>query len=150
MLIIPRSRPHPTAMMLAVMAGSAISQAEGAERFQKLTEPQIVETLAGKQFTDKVHSREVFEHDGALRNYGLGHERSGTWRVEHGQLCLIFPAEKAFDCYEVWMEGKTLELRHDAEDLNPITGIVENRTDPPKAAMKKGRTRGRCNGEEHE
>jgi hypothetical protein len=124
-------------MMFVVVAGSAISQAEGAERFQKLTGTQIMEALAGKQFTDEVHSREVFERDGVLRNYGMGLERAGSWRIEHGRLCLTFPAEKAFDCYEVWMEGKTLELRHDAEDPGPIMGTVEDRADPPRAAMEK-------------
>jgi hypothetical protein len=89
------------------------------------------------QFTDEVHWREVYERNGALRNYQMGRERAGKWHVENGRLCRAFPSENAGDCFDVWKDGNTLEMRRDAEDRNPIVGIVEKPTARPTTAMKK-------------
>jgi hypothetical protein len=61
----------------------------------------------------------------------------GKWHVENGRLCLAFAGENAGDCFDVWKDGTTLEMRRDAEDRHPIVGIVQTPTDPPTTAMKR-------------
>jgi hypothetical protein len=98
---------------------------------------QIAGLLAGMQFTDDVHWREVYERNGELRNYQMGHQQAGKWHVENDRLCRAFPSENAAECFDVWKDGNTLEMRRDVEDRHPIMGIVENPTDPSTAAMNK-------------
>jgi hypothetical protein len=58
----------------------------------------------------------------------------GKWHVENGRLCLAFAGENAGDCFDVWKDGNTLEMRRDAEDRHRI---VQTPTDPPTTAMKR-------------
>ena len=47
----------------------------------------------------------------------------GKWRVEKDQLCIEFDKDPPAKCYEVWMSGKTVELRR--EGLMPLQGVIE-------------------------
>jgi hypothetical protein len=49
-------------------------------------------------------------------------------------VCLAFAGENAGDCFDVWKDGNTLEMRRDAEDRHPI---VQTPTDPPTITMKR-------------
>jgi hypothetical protein len=132
-----RHRAHPALLTLSIAFGMASLDAQAAETFRKLSGHQIVEALAGMQFGDEAHWREVYERNGALRNYRMGRERLGKWHVDNGRLCLAFPSENTGDCFDVWIDGKTIEMRRDAEDRHPIMGIVETPSDPSAAAMTK-------------
>jgi hypothetical protein len=128
---------RPTLLMPSIALGMASLDAQAAESFRKPTGEQIAGVLAGMQFADEAHWREVYESNGALRNYAKGREHAGKWHVENGRLCLAFASESAGDCFDVWRNGNTLEMRRDAEDRHPIVGIVEKPTDPPTTAMKE-------------
>jgi|tagenome__1003787_1003787.scaffolds.fasta_scaffold19337935_2 hypothetical protein len=44
--------------------------------------------LVGKQLTDEVHYRFVYDRDGSLRSYSMGVKKGGKWTVQKDELCL--------------------------------------------------------------
>jgi hypothetical protein len=82
-----------------------------AEKFQKLTGPQIRAKFTGMEMTDNVHWRDVYGRDGVLRSYSMGVTRTGRWRVEDNELCIDLETQSDSGCYEVWATGDSVELR---------------------------------------
>ena len=93
------------------------------EKFQKLTAGQIRAKLAGMELTDNVHWRDLYQRDGTVMSTSMGRKRTGKWRVESNQLCIEFEKEPVPKCYDVWLFGKQVELRH--EGLLPLQGVLE-------------------------
>ena len=109
------------AVLYAVaLAGDAQAQ----EKLQKLSGEQIRAKIAGMELTDEVHWRETYERGGTVTSNSMGRKRSGKWRVEKHQLCIEFEKDPAAKCYEVWMAGKNVELRH--EGLMPLQGVLQS------------------------
>jgi hypothetical protein len=52
-----------------------------AENLQKLTGAQIRARFPGRELTDEVHWREVYDRDGTLRNYAMGSKKVGKWSI---------------------------------------------------------------------
>jgi hypothetical protein len=115
-----------TIAMLAVFALE--SSAEAEQKFQKLTGPQIQTKFSGMELTDESHWGEVFERNGTLGIYSMGHKSMGRWRVQKDQLCLDHGKEPGGGCYEVWVSGKNIELRNQASSL-PLEGVLQKPTD---------------------
>lgn len=110
-----------------------ITTAASAGDLRRLSGVQISSRLAGMQFSDQVHWREVYEKGGALRNYEMGASRVGKWRVRSDELCMDLGKEGE-NCLQVWADGKRVVMRRDAEDNYPIEGTLEKPTDQPKPA----------------
>jgi hypothetical protein len=106
---------------LAVATLGANAAAE--EKFQKLTGGQIRGQLGGMELTDNVHWRDLYKRNGTVMSTSMGRKRTGKWRVEKDQLCIEFEKEPIPKCYDVWLSGKTVELRR--EGLLPLQGTLE-------------------------
>ena len=59
-----------------------------AEKFQKLSGPQIRAKFTGMEMTDNVHFADVFGANGMLKTYSMGRKKDGKWRVEKDELCV--------------------------------------------------------------
>src|SRR5262249_57539516 len=107
---------------LAVVTGTMLcalafaGRAPAAEQFQKLSGAQVRAKLAGMEFSDGVHWRDVFERNGVLTGYSMGRKSVGKWSVHKDQLCLDRGQEPGSGCYDVWLSGNKVELR-------PVSGL---------------------------
>jgi hypothetical protein len=127
------TRIAPSLLVLALSSPTL-----AAERFHKLAGPQIATTIAGMQFTDEVHWREVYETDGTLRSYAMGRVHRGTWRVRGSEMCIDFGNDGDKNCFEVWLRDNEVVMQRDAEDNDPIQGFLEKPGDTASAVA--GRT----------
>ncbi len=99
-------------MALAFSAGGVANldaDYAAAASARALKGAQIRKAFAGKQLTDEVHYRFVYESDGTLRSYSMGVKQVGKWRVESDELCLMFE-ESENGCYRVSQYGSRFEL----------------------------------------
>src|SRR5438094_793718 len=110
-------------MIVFASAGAILSGAAAAEKFQKLSGSQIRAKLVGMEITDEVHWGDVFEHNGTLTTYSMGHKTVGKWRVDKDELCEDRGKEFR-GCYEVWMSGKKVELRLKGSEI-PLEGVLQ-------------------------
>jgi len=97
---------------LAAGVGSLVAFHAGfaaAKGMRALTGAQIRAGFTGKQLTDEVHYRLVYDPDGTLRSYSMGVKKIGKWRVEKGELCLEL-GETDDGCYRVTVSGERIEL----------------------------------------
>jgi hypothetical protein len=118
-----------SAWLLALLP--LIATAASAGDLRRLSGLQISSRLAGMQFSDQVHWREVYEKSGALRNYEMGTSRVGKWRVQSDELCIDL-GKDGENCLQVWADRNRIVMRRDAEDNYPIEGTLEKPTDPAK------------------
>jgi hypothetical protein len=95
------------AATLGFLASSVENDA--AEKFQKLSGPQIRARFTGMEMTDNVHFADVFGSNGNLRTYSMGHKKDGKWRVDKDELCVDRGKDDA-GCYQVWMFGNNVEF----------------------------------------
>ncbi len=112
-----------TAVTAATVLAALASGAAAEEKLQKLSTGQIRAKMAGMELTDGVHWRELYGRGGTVTSDSMGRKRTGKWRVEKDQLCIEFDKDPPAKCYEVWMSGKTVELRR--EGLMPLQGVIE-------------------------
>jgi hypothetical protein len=111
-------------LMLCAFTVSAVVCAE--ENFKRLTGQQIRAKFTGMELTDESHWGNVFERDGTLRLFSMGHKSVGKWRIQKDQLCLDRGNEPGGGCFEVWISGKKVELRN---DYPPLEGVLQKPTD---------------------
>jgi hypothetical protein len=97
--------------------------AEAADRFQRLTGPQIRAKFSGMEMTDEVHWGDVYAANGTLTSYSMGRKTVGKWRVQSNELCLDRGDDDS-GCYAVWMAGKKVELRRVGSQL-PLDGVLQ-------------------------
>jgi len=57
----------------------------------------------------------------------MGHKSAGKWRVRKDQLCLDTGEAPGGGCYEVWISGKSVELRNRDSGL-PLEGALQKPT----------------------
>ena len=107
-----------TAATAATVVAALASGATAEEKLQKLSAGQIRAKIVGMELTDEVHWRELYGRGGTVTSDSMGRKRTGKWRVEKDQL-----KDPPAKCYEVWMSGKKVELRH--EGLMPLQGVIE-------------------------
>ena len=112
-----------TAVTAATVVAALASGAAAEEKLQKLSAGQIRAKMAGMELTDGVHWRELYGRGGTVTSDSMGRKRTGKWSVEKDQLCIEFDKDPPAKCYEVWMSGKTVELRR--EGLMPLQGVIE-------------------------
>jgi hypothetical protein len=94
-----------------------------AENSQRLSGSQIGAKFAGRQLTDEVHFRDVYERDGTLRSYSMGTKKVGKWAVEKDVLCLYL-GETDDGCYEVSVSGERIEMKPTGVGLS-IDGVLQ-------------------------
>ncbi len=113
------------AVAILGLVGFLASDAVAAEKFQKLTGPQIRAKVAGMEITDalEAHWRDVYERSGTLTSYSMGSKKIGKWRVQKDQLCLDLK-EAAAGCYDVWVSGKDVELRPEGSNSG-LDGVLQ-------------------------
>jgi hypothetical protein len=118
-------------MGLAFMFAGILAIAPGApaaENFQRLTGAQIQARFAGMELTDEVHWGDLYQRSGVLITNEMGHKTTGRWRVERDLLCLDRGRELGSGCFEVWLEGKNVQLRNKESSL-PLEGVLEKPKD---------------------
>jgi hypothetical protein len=102
------------------------ASAEAAEKFQKLSGPQIRAKLAGMEITDEAHWADVFAANGTLISYSMGRKSTGKWSSQRDELCI----ERGSDdggCYQVWLSGRKVELRREGSSL-PLEGVLQKQS----------------------
>ena len=99
---------------------------EAAEKFQKLSGPQIRAKLAGMEITDEAHWADVFAANGALTSYSMGRKSTGKWHVQKDTLC-IDRGQDDGGCYQVWLSGMKVELRREGSTL-PLEGVLQKQS----------------------
>ena len=116
-------------MLVAAGLGSILFSVSpiAAENQRKLSGSQIRERFTGKQLTDEVHFRDVYDRDGALRSYSDGKMKAGKWTIEKDEICVYFK-EPDDGCYEVWLSGERIEMKPSGLGLS-IEGILQAPTD---------------------
>jgi hypothetical protein len=116
-------------MLVAAALGSILFSVSpiAAENSRKLSGNQIRERFTGKQLTDEVHFRDVYDRDGTLRSYSDGKMTVGKWTIEKDALCLYFK-EPDDGCYEVRLSGDRIEMKPSGLGLS-IEGILQAPTD---------------------
>ena len=123
-------KPLPT-FIVPVLALTIAAQAMAAagekpvSSLQRIRGNEIGPLLAGREFTDEVHSAFVFEKGGVLRSFAFGRSGAGTWRVSGQDLCLVRDGDGEH-CFEVWVAGSRMELRR--EPAEPEEGILRQPT----------------------
>jgi hypothetical protein len=105
-------------MIIVAVSTSVVAQ----EKFRKLSGSQIRAKVAGMEITDDVHWADVYAANGTLTTYAMGRKTSGTWRVQKDEVCVDRGKDDA-DCYQVWLSGKKVELRHEGARL-PLEGVL--------------------------
>ena len=107
-----------------IVASIAVEvSAVAAENPQKLSGIQIRAKFAGKQLTDEVHWRYVYDRDGTLRSYSMGTKKVGKWAVEKDELCLYLK-EPDDGCYEVSLAGDRIEMKPSGLGLT-LEGVLQ-------------------------
>lgn len=94
-----------------------------AKGMQTLTGEQIRSRFTGKQLTDEVHYRFVYDQDGTLRSYSMGVKKIGKWRVANDELCVDL-GETDDGCYRVTLNGRRIELMPTGLG-GPLDGILQ-------------------------
>jgi hypothetical protein len=126
---MPTTTKQITAATIAMLATIALdASAQGEQKFQKLNGAQIRAKFSGMQLTDESHWGDIFERNGTLATYSMGHKSIGKWRVQKDQLCLDRGKEPGGGCYEVWLSGAKVELRNGAANM-PLEGVLQKPTD---------------------
>lgn len=116
-----------SALLILLLSTTIAVAAVGGLR--RLSGEQISKSLAGMQFSDQVHWREVYERNGTLRNYEMGASRTGKWRVRGDELCIDLRQDGDDNCLQVWADGNRIVMRRDADDKYPTEGTLEKPTD---------------------
>src|SRR5437588_4850939 len=115
-------------IVAATVASIAVEiSALGAENSQKLSGSQIRAKFAGKQLTDEVHWRYVYDRDGTLRSYSMGTKKIGRWAVEKDELCLYLK-EPDDGCFELSLSGKRIEMKPSGLGLT-LEGVLQTPAD---------------------
>ena len=100
-----------------------VPSVEAAQKFHKLTGAQVQAKINGMEITDEVHWGDVFERNGTLTSYSMGHKSVGKWRIVKDQLCIDRGKDDG-GCYQVWLSGKQIELRREGSTL-PLEGVLQ-------------------------
>jgi hypothetical protein len=130
---VPRESKATVKRLVIIFAAATLGSISvevssiAAENSRKLSGSQIRERFIGKQLTDEVHFRDVYDRDGTLRSYSDGKGKVGKWTIEKDELCVYFK-EPDDGCYEVWLSGERIEMKPSGLGLS-IEGILQPPTD---------------------
>jgi hypothetical protein len=124
-----RTKGLVTGLATAVASWIALNDGLGAaENFRKLSGAQIRARLSGKEITDEVHWREVYERNGTVRSYAMGKKWIGKWTVQGDDLCLDLP-EPEGGCFEVTASGNHMVMTPTGLG-SPADGVLQDISDP--------------------
>jgi len=121
------ARPHPRARITGLALGLvlAVTYAQAAEPFQRLSAREIRAQIIGNVVTDEAHWSQHFYPNGTLHSIVVSQLRQGTWKITGHTLCLILKTrtqETTTECYEVWRWKDHLEYRDNGTTV--MTGFV--------------------------
>jgi hypothetical protein len=108
---------------LMLASFGAAESGEAAEKFQKLSGPQIRARFTGMEMTDSVHHADMFGAGGTLKIFSMGRKKDGTWRVERNEICVDRGKDDG-GCFQVWMSGKNVEFRREGLSAT-MEGILQ-------------------------
>lgn len=115
------------ASILAVIAVATVfNGGVGAEDFLKLTGTQIRAKLVGRQLTDESHWGEIYRPNGQLVSDEMGNTRVGSWRIVKNQLCKTYPEDGGSACFDVWLSGRTVQMKILSSTDSPFEGVLTN------------------------
>jgi len=97
-------------VLAALLVAGAAAEAGATNALRQLKGREITAKFSGQEFTDEVHFAQAFRRDGTLDSISMGKHRAGKWRVVGNELCLSHESDEQ-RCYQVWMSGKTVQLR---------------------------------------
>jgi hypothetical protein len=103
-------------LIALVCAPAFVGAAFAAESLRRIKGNEINARFTGMELTDDVHWAHVFKAAGRVESFSMGKASTGSWRVEKDELCLNMGA-RGQRCYEVWVSGKNVQLRHPGTDL---------------------------------
>lgn len=112
------------ASVIALLAVVPTLDGEAAEKFSRLSGPQIKARFAGMDLSDDVHWRDSFRRNGTLDSQSMGRKRTGKWQVEKNELCI--EVGKEANCYQVWMAGRKVELRREGLETPILEGTLQS------------------------
>jgi hypothetical protein len=111
-------------VILASVGLCAPLTANSAEKFHKLSGPQIRAKFTGMEMTDNTHWADVFAGNGDLTSYSMGKKKTGKWRVDKDQIC-VERGENEGGCYEVWLSGKNVEFRREGLPAAAFESVLQ-------------------------
>ncbi len=109
---------------ILILTAALATAASGAEKFQKLSGGEIRARMSGMEMTDSTHFSDVFAAGGALASFGMGKKKTGKWWVQKDELCVDRGKDDS-GCYQVWVSGKKIELRHEGSDFALQEGVLK-------------------------
>ncbi len=109
-------------VVITVVIG--FSTTASAEEFLKLTGAQIRTKFVGRQLTDESHWGEVYRPNGRLVSDEMGNTRVGSWRIVKNQLCKSYPDDGGSACFDVWISGRTVQMRIPGSTDSPFEGVL--------------------------
>jgi hypothetical protein len=115
---------HDVLAIIAFVGMCVPATGYGAEKFQKLTGPQIRAKFNGMETTDNVHWADVFGSNGGLTSYSMGKRKDGRWRVDKDELCIECGKDEG-GCYEVWLSGTKVEFRRTGVSDAAFEGVLQ-------------------------
>lgn len=104
---IPELKSRFARRFIAALVGGLVTLDAGfvaAENVRTLTGAQVRAAFTGKQLTDEVHYRFVYDSDGTLRTYSMGAKQVGKWRIQKDEICLYIK-DMEDGCYRVTQSG---------------------------------------------
>jgi len=118
---------RPAAVMVVIAGVLTFGPpVDAAEKFQKLSGPQIRAKLVGMEITDEAHWADIFAANGTLTSYSMSRKKSGKWHVQKDELC-IDRGDDNGGCYQVWLSGRKVELRREGSTL-PLEGVLQKQS----------------------
>ena len=103
------------AMVMAMLPTFAV-----AEDWRALSGPEITTALSARELVYEDGTRQSFKANGATY-YG---DTTGSWRIEEGQYCSVWPPSDRWACYGVEVNG--LDIRFVATDGSATAGRYDD------------------------
>ena len=105
----------------------AASPALTAETLKRLSATEVRARIIGRVITDEAHWSDRLLADGTMQSFDIGHPKSGSWRLDGDELCLIRKERKrtTTECFEVWVSKDQIELRRDG--VTVVEGVLRDK-----------------------
>src|SRR5262245_31014948 len=121
------ARPHPRAQITGLALGLmlAVTYAQAADEFQRLSAREIRAQIIGNVITDEAHWSHHFRPNGILQSIVVSQLRQGTWKIKGQTLCLTLTLRQqatTTECYEVRRWKDHVEYRDNGATV--MTGFV--------------------------
>jgi hypothetical protein len=97
--------------------------AQSTNKFRRINDAQIRAQFTGMELSDGTHWVDIFSAGGVLTSHSMSKTKAGKWSVKNNELCLDIEKEIS-SCFEVWLAGKNVQLRHKGSDMAYLEGML--------------------------